>query len=80
MDVVVEAPDVVSAYELRLRIGSGAEVEGHATHDESCEVRVSVGSEDGVADVVREVQEWLDEGRLPSVWLSYGNRRIELTA
>jgi hypothetical protein len=79
MDVVVETPDIVSAYELRLRLGGAAEVEAHASQDE-CEVRIVVAGEDALPAVVADVQEWLRESLLTSVWVRHGERRVELTA
>ena len=78
MDVVVETPDIVSAYELRLRLGAAAEVEAHASHDE-CDVRIGIAGEDALPALVAEVQEWLRESPLESVWLRYGQRRVELS-
>jgi hypothetical protein len=78
MNVVVETPDIVSAYELRLRLGAAAEVEAHARTDE-CEVRIAIGSEDALPALVADVQEWLRASPLPSVWLRHGDRRVELT-
>jgi hypothetical protein len=77
MDVVVETPDIVSAYELRLRLGGAAEVEAHGSSDE-CDVRITIRDEDALPAVVADVQEWLRESRVESVWLRYGDRRVEL--
>jgi hypothetical protein len=79
MDVVVETPDIVSAYELRLRLGAAAEVEAHANTEE-CEVRIVIGGEDALPAIVADVQEWLRESHVASVWLRHGDRRVELTA
>ena len=79
MDVVVETPDIVSAYELRLRLGGAAEVEAHRSADE-CEVRITIRGEDALPAVVADVQEWLRESHVESVWLRHGDRRVELTS